>query len=74
MRISNEHLYVIYENDTWIIKDRHSTNGTMVNEKIIQPDAEYEVTDGDIVTLGKSNNSVKLEVQINAGSKNDCSN
>lgn len=67
-RVSNEHIYVLYKSGIWIIKDDNSTNGTMINEKIIQPNVEYEVRTGDIVALGKSNNSVRLEVKINVGS------
>lgn len=67
-RISNEHIYVVYKEGIWLIEDNGSTNGTMLNEKIIQPHTDYEINDGDVITLGKSNNSVRLEVKINAGS------
>ncbi len=63
-RISNEHFYIKYKDGNWLIRDNHSTNGTMINGDILKPSIEYELKTGDVITLGKMSSSTKLEVHV----------
>ena len=45
----------------WCIIDMHSSNGTKLNDRVIQPDVEMSLKDGDIVTIA----NVNLQVKIN---------
>ena len=63
-RISNEHFYIKYKDENWLIRDNHSTNGTMINGSLLKPSIEYALKAGDVITLGKMSNSTKLEVHV----------
>lgn len=63
-RISNEHFHIKYEDGNWLIRDNYSTNGTLINGNLLEPSREYELKTGDIITLGKTSSSAKLEVHV----------
>lgn len=63
-RISNEHFYVKYNCGNWLIRDNNSTNGILLNGNLLEPSIEYELNPGDVIALGKTLNSTKLEVHL----------
>lgn len=63
-RISNEHFEIIMEQGYWKLVDKESTNGTMINGKVIQPNIMVELNNGDVIKLGKTITSTVLEVNI----------
>ena len=65
-RVSNEHLFVIYKKQKWLINDKRSTNGTMLNKKLLEKGKEYEVKNGDVIVLGTKDDSLQLKVVIDA--------
>ena len=48
-RASRHHADLIYENDSFAIRDNSSTNGTFVND---QPVSQQTLNYGDVVTIG----------------------
>ena len=57
---SSEHALVFLRDGQWWLEDRHSRNGTLLNdERIIKP---VVITDGDIISIG--NRSYRLELEI----------
>jgi len=44
----------------WSITDKHSSNGTKLNNRPIQPDVDMSLRDGDIITIA----NVSLEVSV----------
>lgn len=67
-RVSNAHLYIINRNKRWLIRDEKSTNGTMLNKKLLEKKQEYEVKNGDIIVLGTRDDAVHLMVIIDENS------
>ena len=62
MYISGVHAQLIYKPDAgWCIIDKHSSNGTKLNQRDLQPDIPMSVKSGDIVTLA----NVNLQVSVN---------
>lgn len=62
MYISGVHAQLIYKPDSgWCIIDKHSSNGTKLNQRDIQPDIPMSIKSGDIVTLA----NVNLQVTVN---------
>ena len=62
MYISGVHAQLIYKPDTgWCIIDKHSSNGTKLNQREVQPDVPMSLKSGDIVTLA----NINLQVSIN---------
>ena len=62
MYVSGVHAQLIYKSDTgWCIIDKHSSNGTKLNQRDLQPDVPMSLKGGDIVTLA----NVNLQVSIN---------
>ena len=45
----------------WCIVDKHSSNGTRLNQHILQPDVEMALRNGDIVTIA----NINLQVNVN---------
>lgn len=45
----------------WSIIDKHSSNGTKVNDRPLQPDVEMSLKNGDIVSIA----NVNLQVSVN---------
>ena len=60
--MSGVHAQLMFYPDTgWHIVDKHSSNGTKLNDHKLQPDVEMSLKNGDIVTLA----NVVLKVSIN---------
>ena len=62
MYISVVHAQLIYKADTgWCIIDKHSSNGTKLNQRDLLPDVPMSIKSGDIVTLA----NISLQVSVN---------
>ncbi len=62
MYISGVHAQLIYKPDSgWCIIDKHSSNGTKLNQRDVMPDVPMTIKSGDIVTLA----NINLQVSIN---------
>ena len=60
--VSGVHAQLKYKNGAgWCVADKHSSNGTKLNEHPLQPDVEMSLKNGDIVTIA----NVNLQVSIN---------
>jgi len=54
--VSGAHAQLKYKNGTgWVITDKHSSNGTKVNQRPLQPDVDMALNNGDIVTIANIN-------------------
>ena len=61
MYISGLHAQLVYKPDTgWNIIDKHSSNGTKLNQRDLLPDIPMSVKSGDIVTLANINLQVSI--------------
>ena len=61
MYVSGLHAQLKYKADTgWCIADKHSSNGTRLNNHLLQPDVEMSLKHDDIVTIA----NVNLQVSI----------
>lgn len=49
--ISANHLYYYINNGKYYIVDRSSTNGTMLNNNLLEYNQEYEINNGDEIVL-----------------------
>ena len=59
--VSGVHAQLLYKPDSgWSIVDKHSSNGTKLNQREILPDTPMSLRSGDIVTLA----NVNLQVSI----------
>ena len=62
MYISGVHAQLVFKPNTgWCIIDKHSSNGTKLNQRDILPDVPMTIKSGDIVTIA----NVTLQVSIN---------
>lgn len=62
MYVSGVHAQLKYNAATgWCIVDKHSSNGTKLNQHPVQPDVEMSLKNGDIVGLA----NINLQVSIN---------
>lgn len=62
MYVSGVHAQLKYNGSVgWCIVDKHSSNGTKLNQRPLQPDVEMSLKTGDIVSLA----NVNLQVTIN---------
>ena len=62
MYVSGVHAQLKYNaNAGWCIVDKHSSNGTKLNQHTLQPDVEMSLKTGDIVAVA----NVNLQVIIN---------
>ena len=60
--VSGVHAQLSYNNQTgWCIIDKHSSNGTLLNQRRLHPDEMMSLKNGDIVTIA----NINLEVCIN---------
>jgi hypothetical protein len=60
--VSGVHAQLKYNVGTgWCIVDKHSSNGTKLNQHPLQPDVEMSIKNGDILTIA----NINLEVSIN---------
>ena len=54
--VSGTHAQLKYNASTgWCITDRHSSNGTKLNQRTLQPDVEMSLHNGDTLTLANVN-------------------
>jgi pSer/pThr/pTyr-binding forkhead associated (FHA) protein len=61
MYISGVHAQLIYKPDAgWCIIDKHSSNGTKLNQRDLLPDVPMSIKAGDIVTLANINLQVSI--------------
>ena len=61
MYISGLHAQLIYKPDIgWCISDKHSSNGTKLNQRDMLPDVPMSLKSGDIVTLANINLQVSI--------------
>lgn len=62
MYVSGVHAQLIYKGDTgWCIIDKHSSNGTKLNQRDLLPDVPMSIKQGDIVTIA----NINLQVSVN---------
>jgi pSer/pThr/pTyr-binding forkhead associated (FHA) protein len=61
MYVSGVHAQLIYRADNgWCVVDKHSSNGTKLNQRPLQPDVEMSLKNGDILTIA----NINLEVNV----------
>ena len=61
MYVSGVHAQLIYKPDSgWCIIDKHSSNGTKLNQRELLPDVPMSIKSGDIVTLANINLQVSV--------------
>ena len=58
--VSGRHLIMNVTGDSVKINDTQSTNGTKINGKMIRRAVEYELSNGDILTMGDQDFRVKI--------------
>jgi pSer/pThr/pTyr-binding forkhead associated (FHA) protein len=59
--VSGVHAQLKYKSESgWSITDKHSSNGTKLNERPLQPDVDMSLKNGDILTVA----NVILQVSI----------
>lgn len=62
MYVSGVHAQLRYSAESgWSIADKHSSNGTRLNGRQIQPDVEMSLNDGDVVTIANVNLQVSIK-------------
>lgn len=63
-RVSNEHCYIDYENNQWVVRDNESSNGTAVNSRDIGLCGKIAIHSGDLLKLGHHSDSMEFKVLI----------
>ncbi|MBR1932703.1 MAG: FHA domain-containing protein [Prevotella sp.] len=59
--VSGVHAQLKYKADSgWCIADKHSSNGTRLNDRQLQPDVDMSLKNGDILTIA----NVNLQVSV----------
>ena len=54
--VSGVHAQLKYNPGTgWCVVDKHSSNGTKLNQRQIQPDVDMTLNNGDILTIANVN-------------------
>lgn len=54
--VSGVHAQLKYKADSgWSVTDKHSSNGTKVNHRPLQPDVEMQLNNGDVLTIANLN-------------------
>ncbi len=62
MYVSGVHAQFYYKAETgWRIVDKHSSNGTKLNNHPLQPDVEMSLKDGDIIMIANVNLQVSIK-------------
>jgi hypothetical protein len=60
--VSNQHAELVWERDSWILRDLDSTNGTWLNGKLIeQARYEHRLSPGDRIAFGAETDEWQLE-------------
>jgi len=63
MYVSGVHAQLMYTNDGgWSVIDKHSSNGTKLNDRSLMPDVAMSLRNGDILTLA----NVSMQVVIDS--------
>ncbi|WOF16227.1 FHA domain-containing protein [Methanoplanus sp. FWC-SCC4] len=52
-RITKPHCYIHKEASSWYIEDVASTGGTYLNDKLLEKEIRYELSDGDVIELSR---------------------
>ena len=61
MYVSGVHAQIKYNSGTgWCVIDKHSSNGTKLNEHSLQPDMDMSLKNGDILTIANINLQVSI--------------
>lgn len=60
--VSGVHAQLFYNNNGWCVIDKNSSNGTLLNNQKLQPEAGVHLKNGDILVLA----NVSLQVMIKA--------
>ena len=53
--VSGTHAQLKYGLKGWCIVDKHSSNGTKLNQRPLQPDIEMSLNNGDVLTIANIN-------------------
>ena len=54
--VSGTHAQLKYSINTgWCIADKHSSNGTKLNQRSLQPDVDMSLSNGDVLTIANIN-------------------
>lgn len=54
--VSGVHAQLKYKSGSgWYVTDKHSSNGTKVNQRTIQPDTDMLLSNGDVLTIANIN-------------------
>jgi pSer/pThr/pTyr-binding forkhead associated (FHA) protein len=54
--VSGVHAQLKYKAGSgWYVVDKHSSNGTKVNNRALQPDVEMVLNNGDVLTIANLN-------------------
>jgi pSer/pThr/pTyr-binding forkhead associated (FHA) protein len=54
--VSGVHAQLKYKAESgWCITDKHSSNGTKLNQRTIQPDVDMSLNNGDVLTIANLN-------------------
>lgn len=62
MYVSGVHAQLKYNAGSgWCVVDKHSSNGTKLNQHPLQPDVEMSLRNGDILTIA----NINLQVNVN---------
>jgi hypothetical protein len=62
MYVSGVHAQLMYNAKTgWCIVDKHSSNGTKINQRAIQPDIPMDLHNGDILSIANVNLQVVIK-------------
>jgi 3',5'-cyclic-nucleotide phosphodiesterase len=63
--VSRKHLKIFHIGKKIFLEDLKSTNGTFINSERIEPGEGFEVSEGDVITIGKT--SLQFEVSTGPG-------
>lgn len=58
--ISSRHAQIKLSDNKWFVTDLQSTNSTFINQNWLEPDKQYEIRNGDILTLANIDFSVTI--------------
>ena len=54
--MSGTHAQLKYAASTgWCVVDKHSSNGTKLNQRTLQPDVDMSLSNGDVLTIANIN-------------------
>jgi pSer/pThr/pTyr-binding forkhead associated (FHA) protein len=54
--VSGVHAQLMFKPETgWCVVDKHSSNGTKLNQRQIQPDVEMTLNNGDVLAIANVN-------------------